>query len=79
MILRRASGEGTIFAARAPRVMENVAKGPGRQARLKGQGCTFSRLCRPCMSVDGEIHGITVLGRDDLRPLRKNEAALRNS
>src|SRR5882762_9058171 len=69
------SGEGSDLLRRAmPRFMERRQWSGVVQARLKGQGTPFFFDCvAHAMMRDGEIHGITVLGRD-VSALRKNEA-----
>src|SRR5467141_3043491 len=73
--LQEGSGEGSELLRRAmPRFMERRQWSGVVQVRLKGQGTPFFFDCvAHAMMRDGEIHGITVLGRD-VTALRKNEA-----
>jgi two-component system NtrC family sensor kinase len=73
--LQEGSGEGSELLRRAmPRFMERRQWSGVVQVRLKGQGTLFYFDCvAHAMMRDGEIHGITVLGRD-VSALRKNEA-----
>src|SRR5260370_14672671 len=57
-----------------PRFMERRQWSGVVQVRLKGRGTPFFFDCvAHAMMRDGEIHGITILGRD-VSALRKNEA-----
>src|SRR6266581_2314958 len=69
------SGDGEKLVERAmPRFMERRQWSGVVQVRVKGQGSPFYFDCvAHAMMRDGEIHGITVLGRD-VSALRKNEA-----
>src|SRR5437016_4171901 len=73
--LQEGSGEGSELLRRAmPRFVERRQWSGVVQVRLKGQGTLFYFDCvAHAMMRDGEIHGITVLGRD-VTALRKNEA-----
>src|SRR5467141_3304132 len=73
--LQEGTGEGSELLRRAmPRFMERRQWSGVGQVRLKGQGTPFFFDCvAHAMMRDGEIHGITVLGRD-VTALRKNEA-----
>ncbi len=73
--LQEGSGEESELLRRAmPRFMERRQWSGVVQVRLKGQGTPFYFDCvAHAMMRDGEIHGITVLGRD-VTALRKNEA-----
>jgi len=73
--LQEGSGEESDILRRAmPRFMERRQWSGVVQVRLKGQGTLFFFDCvAHAMMRDGEIHGITVLGRD-VSALRKNEA-----
>ncbi len=73
--LQEGTGEGSELVRRAmPRFMERRQWSGVVQVRLKGQGTPFYFDCvAHAMMRDGEIHGITVLGRD-VSALRKNEA-----
>src|SRR2546430_9655892 len=73
--LQEGSGDGAELLRRAmPRFMERHQWSGVVQVRLKGQGTLFYFDCvAHAMMRDGEIHGITVLGRD-VTALRKNEA-----
>src|SRR5713226_1202787 len=73
--LQEGSGEGSELLRRAmPRFMERRQWSGVVQVRLKGQGAIFYFDCvAHAMLRDGEVHGITVLGRD-VTALRKNEA-----
>src|SRR5712664_3018143 len=73
--LQEGSGEGSQLLQRAmPRFMERRQWSGVVEVRLKGQGTLFYFDCvAHAMMRDGEIHGITVLGRD-VSALRKNEA-----
>ncbi|HEV1994728.1 MAG TPA: PAS domain S-box protein [Candidatus Acidoferrum sp.] len=73
--LQEGSGEGADLLRRAmPRLMERRQWSGVVQVRLKGQGTLFYFDCvAHAMMRDGEIHGITVLGRD-VSALRINEA-----
>ena len=73
--LQEGSGDGAELLRRAmPRFMERRQWSGVVQVRLKGQGTPFYFDCvAHAMMRDGEIHGITVLGRD-ITALRKNEA-----
>src|SRR5467141_5189895 len=73
--LQEGSGEESDILRRAmPRFMERRQWSGVVQVRLKGQGTPFFFDCvAHAMMRDGEIHGITVLGRD-VTALRKNEA-----
>src|SRR6266850_3936064 len=73
--LQEGSGDGAELLRRAmPRFMERRQWSGVVQVRLKGQGTPFYFDCvAHAMMRDGEIHGITVLGRD-VTALRKNEA-----
>ncbi len=73
--LQEGTGEGSELLRRAiPRFMERRQWSGVVQVRLKGQGTPFFFDCvAHAMMRDGEIHGITVLGRD-VSALRKNEA-----
>src|SRR5712692_4499230 len=73
--LQEGSGEGAQLLQRAmPRFMERRQWSGVVQVRLKGQGSPFYFDCvAHAMMRGGEIHGITVLGRD-VSALRKNEA-----
>src|SRR6266571_1894780 len=68
------SGDGEKLVERAmPRFMERRQWSGVVQVRVKGQGSPFYFDCvAHAMMRDGEIHGITVLGRD-VSALRKNE------
>src|SRR5713226_2561283 len=72
--LQEGSGEGAQLLQRAmPRFMERRQWSGVVQVRLKGQGSPFYFDCvAHAMMRGGEIHGITVLGRD-VSALRKNE------
>src|SRR5467141_2915098 len=73
--LQEGSGEGSELLRRAmPRFMERRQWSGVVQVRLKGRGTPFFFDCvAHAMMRDGEIHGITILGRD-VSALRKNEA-----
>src|SRR5229473_5786990 len=73
--LQEGSGEESELLRRAmPRFMERRQWSGVVQVRLKGRGTPFFFDCvAHAMMRDGEIHGITVLGRD-VSALRKNEA-----
>ena len=73
--LEEGTGEGSELLRRAmPRFMERRQWSGVVQVRLKGQGTPFFFDCvAHAMMRDGEIHGITILGRD-VSALRKNEA-----
>jgi PAS domain S-box-containing protein len=73
--LQEGSEEGSELLRRAmPRFMERRQWSGVVQVRVKGQGTPFHFDCvAHAMMRDGEIHGITVLGRD-ISALRKNEA-----
>jgi PAS domain S-box-containing protein len=73
--VQETSGEGSDLLRRAmPRFMERRQWSGVLQVRLKGQGALYYFDCvAHAMMRDGEIHGITVLGRD-VSALRKNEA-----
>src|SRR6202795_1216338 len=73
--LQEGTAEGSELLRRAmPRFMERRQWSGVVQVRLKGQGTPFFFDCvAHAMMRDGEIHGITVLGRD-VSALRKNEA-----
>jgi two-component system NtrC family sensor kinase len=73
--LQEGTGEGPELLRRAmPRFMERRQWSGVVQVRLKSQGTLFFFDCvAHAMMRDGEIHGITVLGRD-ISALRKNEA-----
>jgi PAS domain S-box-containing protein len=73
--LQEGSGEGSELVRRAmPRFMERRQWSGVVQVRVKGQGPLFFFDCvAHAMMRDGEVHGITVLGRD-ISALRKNEA-----
>ena len=74
--LQEGTGEGSELLRRAmPRFMERRQWSGVVQVRLKGQGAApfFFDCVAHAMMRDGEIHGITVLGRD-VSALRKNEA-----
>jgi PAS domain S-box-containing protein len=73
--LQEGTGEGSELLRRAmPRFMERRQWSGVVQVRLKGQGTPFFFDCvAHAMMRDGEIHGITILGRD-VSALRKNEA-----
>ena len=68
-------GDGSDSVRRAmPRFMERRQWSGVVQVRVRGQGTLFYFDCvAHAMMRDGEIHGITVLGRD-VSALRKNEA-----
>jgi PAS domain S-box-containing protein len=69
------SAEGSDLLRRAmPRFMERRQWSGVVQVRLKGQKALYYFDCvAHAMMRDGEVHGITVLGRD-VSALRKNEA-----
>jgi two-component system NtrC family sensor kinase len=73
--LQEGSGEGSELLRRAmPRFMERRQWSGVVQVRVKGKGTLFYFDCvAHAMMRDGEVHGITVLGRD-ISALRKNEA-----
>ncbi|OLE46433.1 MAG: hypothetical protein AUG46_09610 [Acidobacteria bacterium 13_1_20CM_3_58_11] len=73
--LEEGSQEGSELLRRAmPRFMERRQWSGVVQVRLKAQATPFYFDCvAHAMMRDGEIHGITVLGRD-VTALRKNEA-----
>jgi PAS domain S-box-containing protein len=73
--LQEGSGEGSELVRRAmPRFMERRQWSGVVQVRVKGQGTLFYFDCvAHAMMRGGEVHGITVLGRD-VSALRKNEA-----
>jgi PAS domain S-box-containing protein len=73
--LQEDTGEGSELLKHAmPRFMERRQWSGVIQVRLKGQGTLFYFDCvAHAMLRDGEVHGITVLGRD-VSALRKNEA-----
>jgi PAS domain S-box-containing protein len=73
--LQEGSGEGFELLRRAmPRFMERRQWSGVVQVRVKGKGTLFYFDCvAHAMMRDGEVHGITVLGRD-ISALRKNEA-----
>src|SRR5712664_4667309 len=73
--VQEGTGEGSELLRRAmPRFMERRQWSGVVQVRLKGQGTPFFFDCvAHAMMRDGEINGITVLGRD-VSALRKNEA-----
>jgi PAS domain S-box-containing protein len=73
--LQEGTGEGAELLRHAmPRFMERRQWSGVLQVRLKNQGTLFFFDCvAHAMMRDGEIHGITVLGRD-ISALRKNEA-----
>jgi two-component system NtrC family sensor kinase len=73
--LQEGTGEGAELLRRAmPRFMERRQWSGVVQVRLKSQGTLFFFDCvAHAMMRDGQIHGITVLGRD-ISALRKNEA-----
>src|SRR5713226_6066524 len=73
--LEEGTGEGSELLRRAmPRFMERRQWSGVVQVRLKGRGTPFFFDCvAHAMMRDGEIHGITILGRD-VSALRKNEA-----
>src|SRR5882762_1409288 len=73
--LEEGSEEGSDLLRRAmPRFMERRQSSGVVQVRLKAQATLFYFDCvAHAMMRDGEIHGITVLGRD-VTALRKNEA-----
>jgi PAS domain S-box-containing protein len=73
--LQEGSGEGSELLRRAmPRFMERRQWSGILQVRVKGQGTLFYFDCvAHAMMRDGEVQGITVLGRD-VSALRKNEA-----
>jgi two-component system NtrC family sensor kinase len=73
--LQEGTGEGPELLRRAmPRFMERRQWSGVVQVRLKSRGTLFFFDCvAHAMMRDGEIHGITVLGRD-ISALRKNEA-----
>jgi PAS domain S-box-containing protein len=73
--LQEGGGEDSELLRRAmPRFMERRQWSGVVQVRVKGQGTLFYFDCvAHAMMRDGEIHGITVLGRD-ISALRKNEA-----
>src|ERR1700675_1307664 len=68
-------GDGSDSVRRAmPRFMERRQWSGVVQVRVRGQGTLFYFDCvAHAMMRDGEIHGITILGRD-VSALRKNEA-----
>src|SRR6266513_1118965 len=73
--LQESTGQGSELLRRAmPRFMERRQWSGVLQVRLKGQAALFYFDCvAHAMMRNGEIHGITVLGRD-ISALRKNEA-----
>jgi PAS domain S-box-containing protein len=73
--LQEGSGEGTELLQRTmPRFMERRQWSGVVQVRVKGKGTVYYFDCvAHAMMRDGEVHGITVLGRD-ISALRKNEA-----
>jgi PAS domain S-box-containing protein len=73
--LQEGSGEGSELLRRAmPRFMERRQWSGVVQVRVKGKGTLFYFDCvAHAMMRDGEVQGITVLGRD-ISALRKNEA-----
>jgi PAS domain S-box-containing protein len=73
--LQEGSGEGSELLRRAmPRFMERRQWSGVVQVRVKGKGSLFYFDCvAHAMMRDGEVQGITVLGRD-ISALRKNEA-----
>ena len=73
--LEEGSGEGAeLFRRALPRFMERRQWAGVVQVRLKGRGTPFYFDCvAHAMMRDGEVQGITVLGRD-VSALRKNEA-----
>jgi len=73
--LQEGSGEGSELVRRAmPRFMERRQWSGVVQVRVKGKGTLFFFDCvAHAMMRDGEVQGITVLGRD-ISALRKNEA-----
>jgi len=73
--LQEASGEGSELVRRAmPRFLERRQWSGVAQVRVKGQEPLFYYDCvAHAMMRDGEVRGITVLGRD-ISALRKNEA-----
>jgi PAS domain S-box-containing protein len=73
--LQEGSGEGADLLNRAmPRFMERRQWSGVVQVRLKGRGTLYFFDCvAHAMMREGEVHGITVLGRD-ISALRKNEA-----
>jgi PAS domain S-box-containing protein len=73
--LQEGSGEGSELLKRAmPRFMERRQWSGVVQVRVKGKGTPFYFDCvAHAMMRDGEVQGITVLGRD-ISALRKNEA-----
>src|SRR5947208_2033519 len=73
--LQESTGEGSELLRRAmPRFMEHRQWSGVVQVRLKAEATLFYFDCvAHAMMRDGEIHGITVLGRD-VTALRKNEA-----
>src|SRR5229473_2265853 len=73
--LQEGTGEGSQLLSRAmPRFLERRQWSGVVEVRLKGQGTVFYFDCvAHAMMREGEIHGITVLGRD-VSALHKNEA-----
>jgi len=73
--VKEGSGEGSELLRRAmPRFMERRQWSGVVQVRVKGQATLLFFDCvAHAMVRDGEVHGITVLGRD-VSSLRKNEA-----
>src|SRR6267143_835587 len=73
--LQEGTGEGSQLLSRAmPRFLERRQWSGFVEVRLKGQGTVFYFDCAAhAMMREGEINGITVLGRD-VSALHKNEA-----
>ena len=73
--LQEGTGEGSQLLSRAmPRFLERRQWSGVVEVRLKGQGTVFYFDCvAHAMMREGEINGITVLGRD-VSALHKNEA-----
>src|SRR5271169_4676636 len=72
--VQEGGGEGSELVQRAmPRFLERRQWSGVVQVRVKGNGTLFYFDCvAHAMMRDGEVHGITVLGRD-VSALRKNE------
>jgi len=73
--LQEGTGEGSqLFSRAMPRFLERRQWSGVVEVRLKGQATVFYFDCvAHAMMREGEVHGITVLGRD-VSALHKNEA-----